>query len=225
MRHLYNAAATDRSINPLIDEAKDYERRRCGHHPDDHPTPLTAKDCLASVVDPKSSGTNKHRYVVASQEQEVRRHMRGVLGVPLIYINRSVMIMEPMAEGTAGSREKEERIKFRAGLKRKRGAGDEGRDERPDVNDVEAAAASKPKKKAKGPKGPNPLSVKKPKKKQGGDAEVRVENNDRKEGDGKGSADQETDLSAKRKRKRKRKSTGNVDADVPPGSLMEEQVI
>jgi len=35
-----------------------------------------------------------------------------------LYINRSVMIMEPMAGATSGNREREERGKFRAGLKR-----------------------------------------------------------------------------------------------------------
>jgi Fcf1 len=82
MRHLY-AAAAEPGVSYLIDKAKTYERRRCGHHPDDHPTPLSTKECLASVVDPNGSKTNKHRYVVASQEQEVRKLMRGILGVPL----------------------------------------------------------------------------------------------------------------------------------------------
>jgi U3 small nucleolar RNA-associated protein 23 len=36
--------------------------------------------------------------VVASQDDEVRRHMRAIPGVPLVYVRRSVMVMEPMAE-------------------------------------------------------------------------------------------------------------------------------
>ena len=121
MRHLY-AAAKEPGVSFLIDKAKTYERRRCDHRPEDYPEPLSTKDCLASVVDPKGSKTNKHRYVVASQELEVRKFMRGILGVPLVYINRSVMIMEPMAGATAENREKEERGKFRAGLKRGSGS-------------------------------------------------------------------------------------------------------
>merc|ERR1711977_569172 len=96
MRHLY-AAASEPGVSYLIDKAKTYERRRCGHRPEDYPEPLSTQECLASVVDPKGNKTNKNRYVVASQELEVRKHMRGILGVPLVYINRSVMIMEPMA--------------------------------------------------------------------------------------------------------------------------------
>jgi U3 small nucleolar RNA-associated protein 23 len=82
MRHLY-AAAKEPGVSYLIDKAKTYERRRCNHLPEDYPEPLSAQECLASVVDPKSSNTNKHRYVVASQALEVRKHMRGIMGVPL----------------------------------------------------------------------------------------------------------------------------------------------
>ncbi|KAF8866546.1 hypothetical protein BDZ45DRAFT_568971, partial [Acephala macrosclerotiorum] len=121
MRHLYNAK-DEPGVSYLIDKAKTYERRRCGHHPEDFPEPLSEQECLSSVVDPKGSKHNKNRYVVASQDLEVRKSMRTVLGVPLVYINRSVMIMEPMASSTADNREKEERGKFRAGLKRGSGS-------------------------------------------------------------------------------------------------------
>ena len=43
--------------------------------------------------------------------------LRAVPGVPLVYINRSVMIMEPMAPISAMKRERGEREKFRAGIK------------------------------------------------------------------------------------------------------------
>ena len=79
MRHLY-AAAKEPSVSFLIDKAKTYERRRCDHRPEDYPEPLSTKDCLASVVDPKGNKRNKHRYVVASQELEVKKSMRGYFG-------------------------------------------------------------------------------------------------------------------------------------------------
>lgn len=166
--------------------ARQCEMRRCNHH--ELPEPLTTLECLSSVVDPKSSGTNKHRYVVASQDQAVRAAMQRIPGVPLVYIKRSVMIMEPMSEASAGLREREERGKFRAGLKgsrvgsvlagrgekRKRGDVDEEDDGEAEVearaedrDDGTAFADAQPapaaKKRRKGPKGPNPLSVKKPK--------------------------------------------------------------
>lgn len=88
MRHLY-AQNADGALERIIDTAKGFERRRCGHHPEQYPQPLSTAACLASVVGP----TNKHRYVVASQEYEVRAQFRRIPGVPLVYISRSVMIV------------------------------------------------------------------------------------------------------------------------------------
>jgi U3 small nucleolar RNA-associated protein 23 len=216
MRHLY-AAAKEPGVSFLIDKAKTYERRRCDHRPEDYPEPLSTKDCLASVVDPKGSKTNKHRYVVASQELEVRKFMRGILGVPLVYINRSVMIMEPMAGATAENREKEERGKFGAGLKR--GSGSlkrkrEGDEEKEDAETKEDMPRKK-KKTVKGPKGPNPLAVKKSKKKpeEATAASIKVEF--KKElGTEAPNAGQPagSEPSVKRKRKRKLKSSDSGEA-------------
>lgn len=159
--------------------AKSYERRRCGHHPDEYHEPLSTMECLQSVVDHKDRGENKHRYVVASQSPEVRRMLRGVRGVPLIYIKRSVMILEPMSDETARTRAREEKSKFRAEIKtalgkRKREenaeVGDEGDNNALQTTQAagghESKAMEKPKgKKRRGQKGPNPLSVMKSKKK------------------------------------------------------------
>jgi U3 small nucleolar RNA-associated protein 23 len=214
MRHLY-AAAKEPGVSFLIDKAKTYERRRCDHRPEDYPEPLSTKDCLASVVDPKGNKTNKHRYVVASQELEVRKFMRGILGTPLVYINRSVMIMEPMAGATAENREKEERGKFRAGLKRgsgslKRKREDGEEDEKPGVQE------DMPKKKVvKGPKGPNPLAVKKPKKKseEAAATEIKVEIKKELGNEVLNAGQPDGSLSTiKRKRKRKHKSGDSGEA-------------
>jgi U3 small nucleolar RNA-associated protein 23 len=218
MRHLYKTAA-EPGGSYLIDKAKTYERRRCGHRPEDYPEPLTTKDCLASVVDPKDNKTNKHRYVVASQELEVRKHMRSILGVPLVYINRSVMIMEPMAGATVDNREKEERIKFRAGLKRGSGGMKRKReedDEEGGVKDMDIDEAPRKKKSIKGPKEPNPLAVQKSKKKPAaGEPDPRkttssIEIPNLKELDGE-------DVGTKRKRKRKPKGSGDKGGAVGGG--------
>src|SRR5277367_3306196 len=116
MRHLYSSAS-EPGMSYVVDRAKLFERRRCDHRPEEYPEPLSAVQCMSSVVDPKDSKTNKHRYVVASQDLDVRKVMRGVMGVPLLYISRSIMIMEPMAGVTAENREKEERKKFRSGIR------------------------------------------------------------------------------------------------------------
>ncbi|PFH57714.1 hypothetical protein XA68_14660 [Ophiocordyceps unilateralis] len=190
IRKLY-ARKDEPGLDEVIEAAKSLERRRCGHHPDEYPEPLSTMDCLQSVIDDKGKGENKHRYVVASQSQDVRRMLRGIRGVPLIYVRRSVMILEPMSDESVQTRARDEKSKFRAEIKatlgkRKREeqaeAGDGNRDDgghsppspsgRDDAAAAAAAAATtttttekpKKKKKTRGPKGPNPLSVKKSKK-------------------------------------------------------------
>jgi U3 small nucleolar RNA-associated protein 23 len=127
-----------------INLAKSFERRRCGHIPN----ALSSDDCLTSCIN--ISGENKHRYVLATQDEQLRGEMRQVPGVPMVYIRRAVMIMEPPSPATLERREVHEREKLGGleGSKRKRDGGDdEGR----------------VKKKKKGSKEPNPLSVKKKK--------------------------------------------------------------
>lgn len=239
IRHLYNEPASP-DKDAWIEVAKQAERRRCGHHELDEP--LSALECMESVVDPKGSGMNKHRYVVASQEQEVRAKMREVIGVPLVYINRSVMILEPMAERTERVKEGDEKAKIRAGLKSRRGASAGEKRKRDDDaeggSESEASAGAEPakkKKKAKGPRGPNPLSVKKTKKpenkpksatKQIRSAEIersairkaaksdpQAAEKTRLSGDT-GDTDADADGDAARKRKRKRKPKSDEAATV-----------
>ena len=172
MRHLYNAKPKNET---LILQAKEYERRRCNHQ--DLEEPLSTLECLSSVVDPKDNNTNKHRYVVASNDLTTRKQMRRIAGVPLIYIAKSVVLMEPMANASEEQREREEKSKFKQGLKgqRKPDAGqkrkrEDGEEENADAGGDQSIAgatgdARTPKtKRQKGLKGPNPLSVKKAKK-------------------------------------------------------------
>lgn len=99
----------------IMEHARNFERRKCGHH--ELQEPLSELECFKSVVDPKGTMNNKFNLVVASQDEKIRSHMRAIPGVPLIYIKRSVMVMEPMAGGTVEIKERDERRKFRAGLK------------------------------------------------------------------------------------------------------------
>lgn len=169
----------------------------------------------------------------------MRGHMRNIAGVPLVYISKSVMIMEPMASATEDQRNREERNKFRLGLKGQRNPGAvpaaapkrKRDDEEQDGEGVEGANAGdarpQKKKKPRGPKQPNPLSMKKSKKAQqpseGGTSKPKsseakpprpVEDGatDAAEGDG--------EASGSRKRKRKHKPKGesgdaaaNVDGE------------
>ena len=225
MRHLYAS-----QNQPLITMAKNFERRRCNHQDLEHP--LSAFECVVGVVDPKGSGTNKHRYIVATQDSNMRAHLRKVKGVPLIYFKRSVMVMEPMAGTSRRATLVDERDKFRSGLKGKRVSkvlaarpGDEKlievgdmseNDTAEDIIDAEAGAGedaqiSQPvkRKKSKGPPGPNPLSALKSKKlAKSGNIRERV-------------SDEAISSSKKRRRKHKSRASDQpaptADAEVATG--------
>jgi U3 small nucleolar RNA-associated protein 23 len=159
MRHLYE---TDNQ--QLISYVKaNFEKRRCGHH--ELEKPLSTLECFQSVVDPKSSGHNKNCYIICSQDPKVRAKMRGVRGVPQIYIERSVMIMEPMADISRAEQEGLERGKLRAGLaKRSTHYGNKRKREDDGQEATQLPPEERKKRKIKGPKQPNPLSMKKKKK-------------------------------------------------------------
>ncbi|KAJ9156964.1 rRNA-processing protein utp23 [Coniochaeta hoffmannii] len=253
IRHLY-ASNSDPSVAAAIEVAKNVcERRRCGHHPDTHPQPLSTLECLSSVIDPAKNGTNKHRYCVASQEMDVRRAMRAVKGVPLIYVNRSVMILEPMPDATRRACEGEEKGKLRdgfvrnvrgktAGEKRKRddeeGSGSEGEGEgEGEGEDARQDAAEKKKKKKKkkyGKKEPNPLSVRKPKKKMNAEEKLedelrqimkkKKENGEKQEEAEKAEGGEGAEVTKpKRKRRRRHKAAAEGGAGGEDGAKNGEQ--
>lgn len=221
MRHLYNAKPKNET---LILQAKEYERRRCNHQ--DLDEPLSTLECLSSVVDPKDNATNKHRYVIAANDPDTRAKMRTIAGVPIIYLAKSIVLMESMADITEQHREREEKSKFKLGLKgqrkpdaplkRKRedeGQGGEGSGSIANQSTGEA----KPKaKKRKGPKGPNPLSVKKPKKEKAATQPNATKKSQpsTSKANGGGSQEGEREDSAPRKRRRKHrpKAEGGDDA-------------
>ncbi|KAJ7042537.1 Fcf1-domain-containing protein [Mycena alexandri] len=127
---------------PAVDLAKTFERRKCNHR-----EPIPGDECLTSVV----GETNKHRYVVATQSQPLRVTLRSIPAVPIVHVNRSVMVLEPPSDATIRSKEQmEEQALHPTGSEKRTLAGP-------------STSAEPPRKKKKGPKGPNPLSVKKKK--------------------------------------------------------------
>ncbi|KAF1975333.1 hypothetical protein BU23DRAFT_552717 [Bimuria novae-zelandiae CBS 107.79] len=219
MRRLYSSKNSQ-----LIELAKKFERRRCGHHELDEP--LSSLECISSVVDPKENQTNKHRLIVASQDLRVRARMRTIAGCPLIYINKSVMIMEPMNTATEEQREQEERNKFRLGLKGQRNPAPPKRkrdneDSADDGDNIEGQATEdarpQKKKKRKGPKEPNPLSIKKPKKETPSEGNTKPRSADAKPSHSaaveSNDATAEVEGSGHRKRKRKHKPKGDGEGD------------
>ncbi|KAM7188839.1 rRNA-processing protein utp23 [Rhypophila sp. PSN 637] len=222
IRALYEQNKPGPNRNPAVAEAieraKTFERRRCGHLMDE--APLSEYECMMSVVDPKGKGENKFRYVVVTQDEELRERLRSVVPTPLMYVRRSVMILEPMSAASARVREREERVKFTDGIvrqnqnqKRKWDDEDNGSDDDSSGDEAEGGAAvdddkkKKKKKKSYGPKGPNPLAIKKAKKTP--TAEGEKKERPRKAAEPQDETPGEAEAKAKRKRRKKNKATGD----------------
>jgi len=124
---------------PAVDLAKTFERRKCNHR-----EPIPGDECLTGVV----GDTNKHRYVIASQSQPLRVKLRTIPAVPIVHVNRSVMVLEPPSDATLKTKEMKEEEALHPSA--------------PDMALAGASTVAEPvRKRKKGPKGPNPLSVKK----------------------------------------------------------------
>ena len=102
----------EKEFKAAVELAKTFERRRCNHR-----QPLPGDECFSSVVGERTlltclicislvsrirfaGETNKHRYVVATQSQELRQKLRAIPAVPIVHMNRSVMILEPPSDAT-----------------------------------------------------------------------------------------------------------------------------
>lgn len=142
MEHLYRAKSPE--AKEAIRIAKTFERRRCGHIPPEKET-VSAFECISECVGP----TNKNRYCVATQKPKLRAKFRNIPAVPLIYIHRAVMILEPMSKTTQRIRNDIEESKLTKGLN--------------EVHKLETEETGNVIAGKKRVRGPNPLSVKKKK--------------------------------------------------------------
>ncbi|KAH8835321.1 rRNA-processing protein Fcf1/Utp23 [Flagelloscypha sp. PMI_526] len=88
IHELYMKGKTGQTV---VDLAKTFERRKCNHR-----EPIPGDECLSSVVGP----TNKHRYVIGTQSTALRTLLRAIPGLPIIHMNRSVVILEPPSDAT-----------------------------------------------------------------------------------------------------------------------------
>jgi U3 small nucleolar RNA-associated protein 23 len=94
-------------MQPAVDLAKTFERRKCNHR-----EPITGDECIFSVTGHRchlfyqllahivAGPQNKHRYVVATQSSPLRVRLRSIPAVPIVHINRSVMVLEPPSDVT-----------------------------------------------------------------------------------------------------------------------------
>ncbi|KAJ5155302.1 hypothetical protein N7492_008105 [Penicillium capsulatum] len=160
LRQSMRLTVSSLSLSPTPDAKKNKE----------HYTLATADPPAAKKTDKNDSSQQRKRKRDEEREEEramrraksLRIRARSIPGVPIIYVKRSVMVLEPMSTPSEAIRDGVELSKLRAGLdaepslgKRKREAPAEG-------------VAAPEKKKISGlkkAKGPNPLSMKKSKKK------------------------------------------------------------
>jgi len=204
----------------LIEMAKTFERRRCNHPPQ---APLPPHECIKSIV--IVNGENKHRYVVATENEQLRWSLRKVPGIPLIYMNRSVMVMEPLSKASASISRNLEAKKLSGGLNDvKVGTANAG-------ESAENEDANKLIKKRKGPKEPNPLSVKKKKKTDGNDQKdqkkedgqkKRRRRKHKKHGEGEGEGEDEDGKDGEDKEDRENSNNNSDDKTLEPTSGTEQ---
>ena len=153
--------------------------RYCKHS--DEETAVEEVDCLIDLLAGQPKGNeqvkNKQHFVLATAEPtdaekrkagrefvDVREAARNVPGVPIVYVKRSVMVLEELSRASLRVKGEVERERLKEGLVggagRKRKRGDE--EEEKGKEEGEGGAASKGR--VVKVKGPNPLSVKKKKK-------------------------------------------------------------
>ncbi|KAF9514234.1 hypothetical protein BS47DRAFT_1259450, partial [Hydnum rufescens UP504] len=131
-----------------VDMAKRFERRKCNHR-----EAIEGDECIRAVV----GDANKHRYAIATQSQPLRESLRAIPFVPIVHINRVVMIIEPPSDATlrAKSLVSPELAKIKTSTPTAQTTST------PSTTDPSTPPQNK--KRKSGPKGPNPLSVKKKK--------------------------------------------------------------
>lgn len=168
MQHIYETKNEE-----LIEFVKyNFERRRCNH---DYKDPKTSEDCIFSITNVTGKkdenevikninnmviGSNKHKYIVCTQDINLRRKLRRVPGVPIIhFMNSNVLLLEPISDTTKQYSINFETQKLTHGLNDSKNAGFKRAVEQISDTALPAdAPAPAPKKKTNNP---NPLSVKK----------------------------------------------------------------
>lgn len=165
MQALY---ALGKQAQSTVDMAKQWERRMCNHR-----DAIDPQRCIKECVGDK----NKHRYIVASEQGELRRDLRlGVAGLPMMHFTQAVMVLEPMSPLTKSKIEEKEEQKLSLPLSEAAllksvpnveldivGAAANDAAETDAVEAGQAEANQEAGSRRRKRKAPNPLSVRKPK--------------------------------------------------------------
>jgi U3 small nucleolar RNA-associated protein 23 len=220
----------------------DVPLRYCKHN--DEETPVNEADCLIDLLAGQPRGNeqpkNKQHFVLATADStdaekrkagrafvDVREAARNVPGVPIVYVKRSVMVLEELSKASLRAKGGVEKERLREGLivgvrrKRKRGGEDgEGEGEGEGLGGTVGGDGREVKRRVvKRAKGPNPLSVMKKKKPK---PQPRLQDGTEDAGGGDAAPKElreDTDVpKAKRRRKHKGKK-GEEHGDPEVGSL------
>lgn len=131
------------------------KRLKCGHG-----SPIAASDCICNLVGQQ----NRKKYFVASKDQELLMRLREVPGVPLVYLDRTVLVLEKISDKSRAFAKKKEVRKSAPNKKERRMLYDEKLAARTPAQILAASKSKSHKRKRRaGQKEPNPLSVKKKK--------------------------------------------------------------
>eukprot|EP00949_MAST-11_sp_MAST-11-sp1_P001794 g1794.t1 len=159
-----------------------------------------AADSIGNIVGPRNSA----KYIVCTQDEALRSTLAQIPGVPLMYLNRTVLVLEPPSSASVSKQSEIEMKKAAPRKDERRRLHEQSELQRNRAGGGKAMALkSKGKKRRRGPKQPNPLSVKKKKKKK---IEDKKTTGDQKES---GGIEVSTN-GGKRKRRRKKKSEESV---------------
>lgn len=160
-----------KSQQAAVDLAKSFQRRKCNHR-----EAVPGEECIASVVgkpscfvdaygsDLSAGDPNKHRYVVATQSQTLRAKLRLIPAVPIVHINRAVMILEPPSDVTLEAKHQASPTEPASRHLLILEAQNEERASQPSATELATIGTdtpAEPPHRRRVPKGPNPLSVKK----------------------------------------------------------------
>ncbi|KAH8916284.1 hypothetical protein BT69DRAFT_1287898 [Atractiella rhizophila] len=93
MQALYDAGP---SAQPAVELARGWERRKCNHW-----VKKTSEECILGIL----GNENKHRYIIATQSTSLRSSLRTIPGLPIIFLNRSILLLEQPSEATVKRKE------------------------------------------------------------------------------------------------------------------------
>lgn len=236
--------------------------RHCSHNDDDTPidevecllsllcpnteTMRNKEHYILATADPVALGDDdvnsdnpkkrKHAEALMEERNEkataLRSGARSVPGVPIVYVKRSVMVLEPLSVPSEKVRVGVERGKFKTGVEAALNVVSGIKRKRDDEEEETTAATTTPRDRGlKKAKAPNPLSMKKPKKREKqnpseqGKKHVQQkthESQNDESNDQDNAAGADGDASTKKKRRRRHKTAAKSGAEAADDSVYGE---